>query len=205
MMKLITILKKPSDSIKMTLDKPKTLTTFIAIIINALSVFLFSVKSLKIIYYDSINPLAENSLDLNYFLTYLTIFFLIILYYLIYTLTVSFLASKLQKEKVSYKKVIASFSIPIIINTIFILISYIFLYLIGLYSLLGLIAGIIITSYYTYHAISLALKLDYNKLGYVILIGKFLALIVTFFIINLIIINQFTMLVTPRILLWKKA
>ena len=201
MMKLITILKKPSDSIKMTLDKPKTLTTFIAIIINALSVFLFSVKSLKIIYYDSINPLAENSLDLNYFLTYLTIFFLIILYYLIYTLTVSFLASKLQKEKVSYKKVIASFSIPIIINTIFILISYIFLYLIGLYSLLGLIAGIIITSYYTYHAISLALKLDYNKLGYVILIGKFLALIVTFFIINLIIINQFTMLVTPRILL----
>lgn len=201
MMKLITILKKPSDSIKMTLANPNILTAFIAIIINALSVFLFSIKSLKIIYYDSINPLAKNSLGLNYFLTFLTIFFLIILYYLIYTLTVSFLASKFQKEKISYKQVIASFSIPIIINTIFILISYIFLYLIGLYSLLGLIAGLIITSYYTYHALSLTLKLDYNKLGYVILIGKFLALIITGFIINIIMINQFTMLVTPRILL----
>ena len=98
MMKLITILKKPSDSIKMTLDKPHTLTTFIALIINALSIFLFSVKSLKIIYYDSINPLSKNSLGLNYFLTFLTIFFLIILYYLIYTLTVSFLASKRETE-----------------------------------------------------------------------------------------------------------
>lgn len=201
MMKLVTILKKPSDSIKMTLANPNILTTFIAIIINALSVFLFSIKSLKIIYYDSINPLAENSLDLNYFFVFLTIFFLIILYYLIYTLTVSFLASKFQKEKISYKQVIASFYTPITINTIFILISYIFLYLIGLYSLLGLIAGLIITSYYTYHALSLVLKLDYNKQGYVILIGKFLALIITGFIINIIVINQFTMLVTPRILL----
>lgn len=201
MMKLITILKKPSDSIKMTLANPNILTTFIAIIINALSVFLFSIKSLKIIYYDSINPLAENSLDLNYFFVFLTIFSLIILYYLIYTLTVSFLASKFQKEKISYKQVIASFYTPITINTIFILISYIFLYLIGLYSLLGLIAGLIITSYYTYHALSLVLKLDYNKQGYVILIGKFLALIITGFIINIIVINQFTMLVTPRILL----
>lgn len=201
MIKLITILKKPSDSIKMTLANPNILTTFIAIIINALSVFLFSIKSLKIIYYDSINPLAENSLDLNYFFVFLTIFFLIILYYLIYTLTVSFLASKFQKEKISYKQVIASFYTPITINTIFILISYIFLYLIGLYSLLGLIAGLIITSYYTYHALSLVLKLDYNKQGYVILIGKFLALIITGFIINIIVINQFTMLVTPRILL----
>ena len=201
MMKLITILKKPSDSIKMTIANPNILTTFIAIIINALSVFLFSIKSLKIIYYDSINPLAENSLDLNYFFVFLTIFSLIILYYLIYTLTVSFLASKFQKEKISYKQVIASFYTPITINTIFILISYIFLYLIGLYSLLGLIAGLIITSYYTYHALSLVLKLDYNKQGYVILIGKFLALIITGFIINIIVINQFTMLVTPRILL----
>ncbi len=201
MMKLITILKKPSDSIKMTIANPNILTTFIAIIINALSVFLFSIKSLKIIYYDSINPLAENSLDLNYFFVFLTIFSLIILYYLIYTLTVSFLASKFQKEKIRYKQVIASFYIPITINTIFILISYIFLYLIGLYSLLGLIAGLIITSYYTYHALSLVLKLDYNKQGYVILIGKFLALIITGFIINIIVINQFTMLVTPRILL----
>lgn len=201
MMKLVTILKKPSDSIKMTLANPNILTTFIAIIINALSVFLFSIKSLKIIYYDSINPLAENSLDLNYFFVFLTIFSLIILYYLIYTLTVSFLASKFQKEKISYKQVIASFYTPITINTIFILISYIFLYLIGLYSLLGLIAGLIITSYYTYHALSLVLKLDYNKQGYVILIGKFLALIITGFIINIIVINQFTMLVTPRILL----
>lgn len=201
MMKLITILKKPSDSIKMTIANPNILTTFIAIIINALSVFLFSIKSLKIIYYDSINPLAENSLDLNYFFVFLTIFFLIILYYLIYTLTVSFLASKFQKEKISYKQVIASFYTPITINTIFILISYIFLCLIGLYSLLGLIAGLIITSYYTYHALSLVLKLDYNKQGYVILIGKFLALIITGFIINIIVINQFTMLVTPRILL----
>lgn len=201
MMKLVTILKKPSDSIKMTLANPNILTTFIAIIINALSVFLFSIKSLKIIYYDSINPLAENSLDLNYFFVFLTIFSLIILYYLIYTLTVSFLASKFQKEKISYKQVIASFYTPITINTIFILISYIFLYLIGLYSLLGLIAGLIITSYYTYHALSLVLKLDYNKQGYVILIGKFLALIITGFIINIIVINQFTMLVTPGILL----
>lgn len=126
MMKLITILKKPSDSIKMTIANPNILTTFIAIIINALSVFLFSIKSLKIIYYDSINPLAENSLDLNYFFVFLTIFSLIILYYLIYTLTVSFLASKFQKEKIRYKQVIASFYIPITINTIFILISYIF-------------------------------------------------------------------------------
>ncbi len=201
MMKLVTILKKPSDSIKITIANPNILTTFIAIIINALSVFLFSIKSLKIIYYDSINPLAENSLDLNYFFVFLTIFFLIILYYLIYTLTVSFLSSKFQKEKISYKQVIASFYTPITINTIFILISYIFLYLIGLYSLLGLIAGLIITSYYTYHALSLVLKLDYNKQGYVILIGKFLALIITGFIINIIVINQFTMLVTPRILL----
>ena len=201
MMKLITILKKPSDSIKITIANPNILTTFIAIIINALSVFLFSIKSLKIIYYDSINPLAENSLDLNYFFVFLTIFSLIILYYLIYTLTVSFLASKFQKEKISYKQVIASFYTPITINTIFILISYIFLYIIGLYSLLGLIAGLIITSYYTYHALSLVLKLDYNKQGYVILIGKFLALIITGFIINIIVINQFTMLVTPRILL----
>ncbi len=201
MMKLVTILKKPSDSIKITIANPNILTTFIAIIINALSVFLFSIKSLKIIYYDSINPLAENSLDLNYFFVFLTIFSLIILYYLIYTLTVSFLASKFQKEKISYKQVIASFYTPITINTIFILISYIFLYLIGLYSLLGLIAGLIITSYYTYHALSLVLKLDYNKQGYVILIGKFLALIITGFIINIIVINQFTMLVTPRILL----